>query len=89
MSHVRQQSGFVSVGHGWVYPLKGGAVAKCGGPGLCQECDAHVLHALGLDYADILEQHPEMSSTTLEADLILIRESEVKHNYLDKLLPHG
>lgn len=25
-------------GHGWVYPLPGGAKARCGGPALCQEC---------------------------------------------------
>jgi hypothetical protein len=25
-------------GHGWVTPLPGGAVAKCGGPAICGEC---------------------------------------------------
>lgn len=25
-------------GHGWVFPRDDGAVAKCGGPKICQEC---------------------------------------------------
>jgi hypothetical protein len=24
--------------HGWVNPLPGGQVARCGGPGLCKQC---------------------------------------------------
>lgn len=28
----------MTIGHGWVRPLYGGIVAKCGGPGLCSEC---------------------------------------------------
>ena len=27
-------------GHGHVFRLPGGAKARCGGPGLCRECDA-------------------------------------------------
>ena len=27
-----------AIGHGWVRPLPSGAVARCGGPGICGEC---------------------------------------------------
>jgi len=28
----------MTMGHGWVNPLPGGARARCGGPPLCREC---------------------------------------------------
>lgn len=33
--------------HGWVRPLPGGAVARCGGSGMCAHCRAEVLAARG------------------------------------------
>lgn len=32
------ESSTMRTGHGWVRPLLAGAVARCGGPGLCAEC---------------------------------------------------
>lgn len=33
--------------HGWVTPLPGGAVARCGGPGMCAHCMAEQIVARG------------------------------------------
>lgn len=33
--------------HGWVKPLPSGAVARCGGPGMCGHCMAERLVAAG------------------------------------------
>jgi hypothetical protein len=33
--------------HGWVTPLPNGAVARCGGPGICAHCKAERIVARG------------------------------------------
>jgi hypothetical protein len=39
-------------GHGWVTPLPSGAVARCGGPGMCSHCQ---LEQTVLDYRRLME----------------------------------
>lgn len=33
-----------NVGHGHVFPRADGVVAKCGGPGLCRDCEADAMN---------------------------------------------
>jgi len=37
---------YVGCGHGHVYPNPDGIVARCGGPGFCEECKADLAQSL-------------------------------------------
>lgn len=32
-----------NIGHGWVMPRQDGVKARCGGPGLCMDCQAEAM----------------------------------------------
>lgn len=69
---------FPNVGHGWVYPRKDGAVAKCGGPGVCAECtkeagDMFGKHAMGV--ANV-RANPSPTCGDVQDDLCLVRPGE-------------
>lgn len=62
-------------GHGWVNPRPDGAKARCGGPGICGECSAEQIAAVGSEPLLLKRTEEEREAYYIEklAELVMAR----------------